>query len=91
MVAFAERHGLYSAQLLGKGVKPRGPGRMSAGVLIVQFLGAVKEARIGRIVRYMETSPYATPPATTRNRISKLVSAGRIERVCRGRYRRLEE
>lgn len=61
--------------------------RPTAAVLIVAFLAAVKEARITRIVRYMEGTPLPTPPATTRNRVSELARAGQIQRMSYGRYR----
>lgn len=65
---------------------PRGPGHMSTAVLILHFLRAVQTARIERIVRYMATAPLATPAGTTRNRICKLVKAGRVARVGYGVY-----
>jgi len=61
--------------------------RPTVADLIVDFLSAVHEARIVRIVRYMESMPLSTPSGTTRNIISKLVQDGTIERVGYGRYR----
>ena len=61
--------------------------RPTSAALILAFLAAVKEAQVARIVRYMASTPLATPAETTRNRVSTLARAGRITRVSFGRYR----
>ena len=65
--------------------------RLEAAALILYFLAHVHEARIERIVRFMETSPLSFAPGTTRNTLSALKRAGRVERSGYGRYRRVED
>jgi hypothetical protein len=65
--------------------------RPTTADLIVAFLVAVREARVDRIVRYMSSTPLATPAETTRNRISHLMHTGQIERVGYGRYRAADQ
>ena len=62
-------------------------GRLEAAALILLFLRCVGEARIDRICRFMESEPLRFAPGTTRNTVSVLARAGRIERSGRGRYR----
>lgn len=61
--------------------------RPTSAALILAFLASVKEARLARIVRYMASTPLATPAETTRNRVSYLSRLGQIERIGYGRYR----
>lgn len=61
--------------------------RPTSAALILAFLAAVQEARLTRIVRYMEATPLAFPAETTRNRVSYLTRLGQIERIGYGRYR----
>jgi hypothetical protein len=60
---------------------------LEAAELILHFLRHVGEARIERVVRYMETAPLAFAPGTTRNTLSLLFRQGRVERVGYGQYR----
>jgi predicted transcriptional regulator of viral defense system len=60
---------------------------VTARALILAFLRAVGEARIERIVRFMDTQPLSYAPGTTRNTLGELARAGEIARVRRGVYR----
>jgi hypothetical protein len=60
--------------------------RQQAAALILSFLACVGDARIERMVRYMETSPLRFPPGTTRNTVVRLARQGRIVRCGYARY-----
>lgn len=65
--------------------------RSEAAALILHFLAHVQEARIDRIVKFMETDPLSFAPGTTRNMLSMLARQGRIVRAGYERYRRVED
>ena len=59
---------------------------MPAAAIILHFLACVGEAHGPRIVRYLETQ-WGIAAGTTKNTLSRLTKAGKVERVGRGRYR----
>lgn len=59
--------------------------RPTAASLILHFLRHVGISRLDRISRYMD-SQWNTPASTTRNTLSRLCIAGRVERVGRAKY-----
>jgi hypothetical protein len=59
---------------------------VKAAALILHFLACVGEARIERVVRFMDTKPLSFAPGTTRNTVAQLVRQGKLRRVGYGRY-----
>ncbi len=60
---------------------------VTARTLILYFFAHVREARLARIVAFMEARPLAFAPGTTKNVLSKLTIAGEIERIGAAKYR----